>query len=233
MPRILLSGSDGDRSNYERAVRAAGGEPISCYCPPPDLTCDGLLLCGGDDVDPARFGQENRGSEGIDPARDEAELTAARAFLSAGKPILGICRGHQVLNIALGGTLIQDMGPELNLFHRRGPEDLDRVHPVHSQSGSLFDLLYGPVFSVNSSHHQALDTLGDGLVPVLWSESGVVEGIVHTSLPVLGVQFHPERMAYALRRPDTVDGGAIFRYFLALCGSNKSPQRIGRFLWND
>ena len=133
------------------------------------------------------------------------------------KPILGICRGHQVLNVALGGTLIQDLGPEGNLFHRRGLEQKDRIHPVRSASGSLFDALYGAVFPVNSSHHQALDQIGRGLTPVLWSESGVVEGLVHTSLPVFSVQFHPERMAFGHRRSDTVDGAPLFQHFMALC----------------
>lgn len=216
-PRILLSGSQGDRSNYELAIQAVGGEALSGYCPAVDLSCDGLLLCGGGDVAPARFGQDNHGSEEIDPDRDEAEFALARAFLSAGKPIFGICRGHQVLNVALGGTLIQDLGPEGNLFHRRGLEQKDRIHPVRSASGSLFDALYGAVFPVNSSHHQALDQIGRGLTPVLWSESGVVEGLVHTSLPVFSVQFHPERMAFGHRRSDTVDGAPLFQHFMALC----------------
>lgn len=216
-PRILLSGSNGDRSNYEHAITAVGGEPVSAYCPDVDLTCDGLVLCGGGDIAPERFNRPNQGSVEIDPARDEAEFALARAFLRAGKPILGICRGHQMLNVVLGGTLVQDMGPELNLLHRRGPEDMDKVHPVRSRPGSFFHTVYGPVFSVNSSHHQALGELGEGLQPVLWSESGVVEGMVHTSLPVFSVQFHPERMSFRCLRPDTVDGGAIFRHFMDLC----------------
>ena len=118
--------------------------------------------------------------------------------------------------MALGGTLIQDLGPEGNLFHRRGGDNADRVHPVRSKPGSIFDLLYGPVFAVNSSHHQALGTLAPALEPVLWSESGIVEGAVLPGKPVLAVQFHPERMSFANRRADTVDGAAIFRYFLSL-----------------
>ena len=217
IPRILLAGSDGDRSNYEQAVCNAGGEPVSCYCPPVDLSCDGLILCGGGDIDPARYGQEIHGSEEIDQARDEAEFAVAEAFLNAGKPILGICRGHQILNVVLGGTLLQDIGTDLHLFHRQGPKKEDRIHPIRNRPGSFLNRLYGPVCPVNSSHHQALDVIGPSLVPVAWSESGLVEGLIHTSLPVLSVQFHPERMAFGHRRPDTVDGALIFRQFLAQC----------------
>lgn len=216
-PRILLSGSAGDRSNYEHAISEAGGEVLSGYCPAVDLSCAGLILSGGGDVHPSRFGQENLGSVEIDLARDEAEFRLAEAFLAAGKPVLGICRGHQVLNVALGGTLIQDLGPERNLFHRRGQEEKDRIHPVRSAPGSLFEALYGPVFLVNSSHHQALGQIGRGLFPVLWSESGVVEGLVHASLPVFSVQFHPERMAFGHQRTDTADGTLLFQHFVSLC----------------
>lgn len=216
-PRILFSASQSGWEHYENAIRAAGGEPIGGYCPAPDLSCDGLLLCGGGDIDPARFGQENNGSEPPDSARDAAEFALAEAFLSAGKPILGICRGHQLLNIALGGTLKQDVGDFLRPFHSRGDSPDDRVHTVRSQPDSLFCKLYGPLFAVNSSHHQALDALGKGFVPTLWSEGGIVEGMEHESLPILTVQFHPERMTGAKARPDTVDGAAIFDYFISLC----------------
>ena len=179
MPNILLSPSKGGCSNYENAVLAAGGRPLARYCPAEaDWDCDGLLLCGGDDIDPARFGQENQGSTGIDPERDEAEFAAVRAFLAAGKPILAICRGHQILNVTLGGSLRQDISP---------------------------------------AHHQALDRLGEGLLPTAWSESELIEAVELPGRDVLGVQFHPERMTGALSRPDTIDGQAIFSWFLARC----------------
>ena len=217
MPRILLSGSNESRATYENAILAAGGEPVSHYCPQPDLTCDGLILGGGGDIDPARFGQEPNGSQPPDLVRDAAEFALFSAFLAAGKPIFGICRGHQVINVALGGTLIQDIGPELRTFHTPEGEKWDRVHPVRSRPDSLFSRLYGPVFSVNSSHHQVVDRLGDSLVPTLWSESGLVEGLEHTRLPIFSVQFHPERMTGQNARPDTVDGAAILEHFISLC----------------
>lgn len=218
LPRILISAATPKPDaapNYENAVRAAGGEPVTRYCPEVDLSFDGLLLTGGGDVDPARYGQEDRGSLLIDLKRDRTELTLARAYLDAGKPILGICRGLQVLNVALGGTLVQDLGETLNAFHRR--LDTDKVHPVLAREGSVLHALYGPLFSVNSAHHQAADSPGHGAVITARSESGVAEALELPSKPVLGVQFHPERMTGAHLRPDTVDGGAIFRWFTAQC----------------
>lgn len=214
--RILISGVEGSRINYERAVAAAGGEPISCYCPPHDFTYDGLLLCGGGDVDPSLFGQKNCGSKEIDRARDLAELKLVEAYCNAGKPILGICRGHQVINVAFGGTLIQDLGIPLAEFHQQ--EVGDAVHILRCAPNSLLYERYGATtFAVNSNHHQALDAVGKGLRPIQWSESGIVEAIEHNSLPVLGVQWHPERMTGEKKRPDTVDGGTLFEWLIGLC----------------
>ena len=214
-PRILISGSNDSRANYENAVRQCGGEPCSFYLPPLDDSYDALLLCGGDDVDPAFFGQENTASKGIDLDRDRVELALAKLYMEAGKPILGICRGHQLMNVALGGDLIQDIGDPLHLFHTRGDEPCDRVHPVHACEGSFLYEFYGPVFPVNSSHHQAVDKLGQGLKAVAWSESGLVEALEHESLPIRCLQWHPERMSFDNRRMDTVDGASIFQWFIA------------------
>lgn len=211
-PNILISTGGGDAANYIAAVEAAGGRGWARYLPGPDLTYDGLLLAGGDDLDPGLFGQEDRGSRGIDWARDEAELALLEAFFGAGKPVLAICRGHQVVNVWLGGDLIQDLDPSLAPFHGGGEED--RVHPVQAAEGSVLHRLYGPVFAVNSSHHQALGRLGRGLTAAARSEDGVVEAVEHDSLPLISVQFHPERMTGKKARSDTVDGGAIFRAFL-------------------
>ena len=133
-PRILISGADGKMSNYVRAVRAAGGTPVSGYCPPPDLSCAGLLLCGGGDLDPVLYGQPDQGSQPPDPARDQAELELFRAFYQAGRPILGVCRGMQIINVALGGTLLQDLGDVRRPSHTH--PQADQVHPVRAQPGS-------------------------------------------------------------------------------------------------
>ena len=122
----------------------------------------------------------------------------------------------QIINVALGGTLLQDLGDVRRTSHTH--PQADQVHPVRAQPGSLLHTLYGPRFSVNSSHHQAVDCPAPGLVLTLRAVDGVPEAIEHPSLPILGVQFHPERMSGPLLRPDTVDGAPIFRWFLALCG---------------
>lgn len=214
-PNILISTGGGDAGNYLDALRAAGGAGEAQYLPAPDLSYRGLLLAGGADMNPALFGQRNHGSRSIDRARDQAELALLDAFCGAGKPVLAICRGHQVVNVWLGGSLIQDLGPGVVPFHQR--EEGDQVHVIQAEKGSLLHRLYGPLFPVNSSHHQGLGRLGRGLRTSAWSENGVVEAAEHESLPLICVQFHPERMTGALARSDTVDGGALFQVFVDLC----------------
>lgn len=214
-PKIQLSLGPGRTDNYSAAVRSAGGDPRPGYCPAPDLSCGGLVLCGGGDIAPVLFGQPDRGSTPPDKGRDRAELALFRAFYEAGKPILGICRGMQIINVALGGSLIQDLPPEQKIFHSSGQGDL--VHPVFSPEGSVLHKLYGPIYPVNSAHHQAVDQLGEGLRAIAWSESGFAEAVDLPGYPLLGVQFHPERMAFGKRRLDTVDGAALLAWFLSLC----------------
>lgn len=218
-PRILLSCSPKGAVNYENAILCAGGTPVSIYCPSVAAEYDGLLLCGGGDIAPGRFHQENLGSKEIDALRDESEMALISAFVSKKKPIMGICRGNQVLNVALGGSLIQDISPELHLFHTVEEwETGDKIHPIRTLPGSLSAKLLGPVWTVNSSHHQAVDALGQGLHATAWSESGLVEALEHESLPVFSFQFHPERISYYRRRPDACGCASIFEYFIALCG---------------
>ena len=208
--KILISiGKGADPANYVRAVERAGGIPLAMYLPEADLSCDGLILAGGGDMEPSLFGQENRGSDNIDPDRDRAELALLDAFVAAGKPILGICRGHQVVNVWAGGTLIQDLAAK-NAAHRR--VDRDKVHWARTENGVLREL-YGVRFCVNSAHHQAVDAVGKDLEVTARSEDGVVEAMEHRTLPILTTQFHPERMT----GPDTADGGCLFRWFLNQC----------------
>lgn len=220
-PRILISGSNGNRDNYINAVTSAGGQAFDFYLPPLDGSFDALLLAGGEDIHPSRFGQVDYASAEMDLARDEAEFALLQLYLEQKKPILGICRGHQLINVALGGTLLQDIGDPLHLFHTRGDLPDDRIHPVRAREGSFLYSTYGPVFPVNSSHHQVVDKPGDGLSPVAWSENGLIEALEHTCLPIYCVQWHPERMSYANRRPDTVDGSPIFNWLICQASQNK------------
>lgn len=210
--RIQVSGETGYTTNYCAALRGAGGEPVAGYCPTPDLSCAGLLLCGGGDIESTLFGQEDRGSQPPDRERDRAELALFHAFFDAGKPILGVCRGMQLINVALGGALIQDLPEPGRSFHTL-PKG-DAVHPVRTLYGSLLYEQLGPLPMVNSAHHQAVDRLGEGLRAIAWAESGFPEAIDLPDYPLLGVQFHPERMSFGKRRPDTGDSAFIFDWFI-------------------
>ena len=214
--KILISTGGGDPANYLAAVTAAGGDPVAAYLPARSEEYAGLVLAGGADMDPAFFGQPNWASRGIDLARDRAELALLDWFLERGRPVLGICRGHQVANVWAGGDLIQDLGEALVPFHT-GENDL--VHLVRAEEGGLLHRLYGPVFAVNSAHHQGVGRPGKGMVVAARSEGGVIEAMEHQCLPLITTQFHPERMTGARARPDAVDGGGIFAHFLELCSA--------------
>lgn len=207
--RVFLRGEPGEFDAYLAALTACGLEPVLSMELSLAADCDGLLLPGGADVDPGYYGQDNQGSVGIDLRRDEDELTLARQFLRAGKPILGICRGCQVLNIALGGTLHQDIPGHSRV------EGEERYHPVRVVHPML-RALYGDRFTTNSSHHQSIDRLGEGLSVLCVSEDDVIEGVILGNGRVLGTQFHPERMSFQNSRPEADDGAPIFRYFASL-----------------
>lgn len=209
--------------NYENALKGLGAAPkmITKDCDPSGF--DGLLIPGGDDVNPERFGQENCGSEGIDDLLDELQLTVLDRFVKAGKPVFGICRGHQLINIYFGGDLIQDLGAK-NACHRREKgSKKDRIHSVHARPGTFLEQLYGSEFVTNSSHHQSVRRLGSGLNTAAVSEDGVNEALFHETLPIWSVQFHPERMCLAHRREDTADGSRVLDFFLKKCAKMRCP----------
>lgn len=216
MPKIFVYGDQEKMSNYASALEGSGMEGVFSLDLSQAKSCAGLLLPGGGDISPARYGQEPDGSEEPDLRRDEAELELVADFIAWGRPILGICRGIQMLNVALGGDLIQDIPTAA--AHRRDKALGDRVHTVTAGEGSFLYPLYGREFSVNSAHHQALGQLAAGLrLAAVSSEDGVVEAVEWPNLGVYGVQWHPERMSFALRREDTVDGQAVFQFFREIC----------------
>lgn len=206
---ILISvGKNSDPVNYIRAVERAGGRPHAVYLPQ-SADYGGLILAGGGDIHPSLFGQKNCGSKDIDFSRDRAELALLDTFAAAGKPVLGICRGHQVVNVWAGGGIVQDLG-EHNAVHRweRG----DKTHLALACTGVLC-ALYGPRLWVNSAHHQGVGPVGKGLRVTARSADGIIEAMEHRTLPVFTTQFHPERMD----GPHTADGSVIFRWFVTLC----------------
>jgi putative glutamine amidotransferase len=194
---------------YVRAVSAAGGLPL--ILPPQSSaaadiarTIDGLLLSGGADVAPARYGDDavHPATYGVDPERDRFEIDLVHAALEHRTPIFGICRGIQVINVALGGTLIQDVATEHpgarevgHRQHERGLEDSAVGHPVTAADPALLPIFTGNTLGVNSFHHQAIRELAPGLVPVALSPDGLIEAVVMAGLPrVFAVQWHPELM---------------------------------------
>jgi len=185
--------------NYAERVTEAGARPV--LLPPVAGVetvlerLDGLILVGGPDLDPARYGAAPHPA--TDPprtARDAAELALARAALDAGLPLLGICRGLQVLNVLLGGTLHQHL-PDLVGHEGHSPTPgRFGTHPVRVRPGSrLAKILDREELAVPTHHHQAVERLGAGLNPVAWSEDGLVEAAEYGDHPfAVAVQWHPE-----------------------------------------
>jgi putative glutamine amidotransferase len=156
---------------------------------------DGLLLTGGGDVDPTHYGQvRSLETGGVDSDRDDWELELVRQASELAMPILGICRGCQVLNVAFGGTLIQHLptrSPQPHLLLER--ESV--VHTVHIEPRTqLFTAEGKELIGANSVHHQAVDEIGEGLRATAWAEDGTVEAIEHLTCPAIGVQWHPENL---------------------------------------
>ena len=193
--------------NYVNAVSECGAEPILNE---EDYGCDGLIICGGTDIHPSYYGEENTNCGYIDDERDEREFEITKRFIETGKPILGICRGHQLLNIIFGGNLIQHVS---NASDHKQHDGIDSVHTIKANPKSILYNLYGDYFFVNSSHHQAINQLGEGLIPTAFSADGLIEATEHVSKPYLTVQFHPERM----NTDKTENGIEIFKYFIDLC----------------
>jgi len=157
---------------------------------------DALLLLGGGDLDPSRYDQERHTKVyGVVPERDAFEITLARAAVARGMPLLAICRGHQVLNVALGGTLEQHL--TVDGHGTPGVPGGSTMHAVRIKPGTRLAAATGVERAeVCSHHHQAVDTLGDGLRAVAWADDGVIEGIeLDGDAWVVGTQWHPEDTA--------------------------------------
>ena len=190
-PVVLVYGVQGSCGNYCRALAAAGMEAAVGM---EGDAAEGLLLPGGGDIP--------------DNTLPDEERQLMERFISAGRPVLGICRGMQALNVFFGGTLY-DRIPG----HQR--PDGDMVHPTCAV-GLLARLLTTSP-AVTSSHHQAVRRLGRELTVCQWTADGVAEGICHTSLPIVGVQYHPERQSFDMARPDAADGAPLFCWLREQC----------------
>ncbi len=192
--------------DYLRAVTAAGGFPIvlpalAQQCGEALDLVSGLLLIGGGDIEARHLGKENHPrAKFFNPLRDEFELAIIAEAVKRGMPILGICRGEQLLNVALGGTLYQDIADEQGsgFEHQREDQPDDTVHAVSIAHDSCLAAILGVTqASVNSAHHQAVREVAPGLKAVAWAQDGVIEAVESCDGQrgfMLGVQWHPERI---------------------------------------
>lgn len=210
-PRIGYTSQDADDAYFHKwqhdywfSILIGGGEPVRLY---PEIvqdcnvvldSVDGLLLTGGGDMDPALYGQAINGTEAdsIGPERDGMEVALTRTAVERFMPVFGVCRGIQVINVALGGTLTQHVEGHTG---KTNSFDEPRPHPVSVQPGSLLDrtLACGPTVAANSYHHQAImpADLAPGLVITGQATDDVIEALEHVDHPwLLGVQWHPERL---------------------------------------
>ena len=180
---------------------------------------DGLVIPGGKHVHPSFYGKEVECSKhGFNEALDQREINLVNQFVDAQKPILGLCRGCQLINVTLGGTLIQDVGMEHYDDSIRLTETTDTVKGLEMRK------LFGTSFETAHYHHQAVDLVADGLiVTMVDAEDGTIEGYVHETLPIVAYQFHPDRMYYKESLAPLKDSGRAFMdYFFDICQENKN-----------
>ena len=188
---------------YVDCVVAAGGVPVLLPSVGTDASAmsavDGLVLAGGADVEPARYGQEPHAKAKIRPERDGFEFALLRAALDAGTPVLAVCRGMQVLNVELGGTLVQHLPERVGTEAHQPAPGVFGATTVTLAEGSRAARILGSDTKVQCYHHQAIDRLGAGLVPVGWAPDGTVEAVELPGQFVVGVQWHPEQDSDDLR----------------------------------
>ena len=190
MKTVFIYGTGGQFAPCRSALRHAGARVLLTRDLYRSFDCDALVLPG--DMD-------------LGPRLDAVDSFLLQSFVASSRPVLGIGRGMQAINVYFGGTLC---------LARPGHLGEDLLHPTRTW-GPLRRVL-GDAPIVTSSHTRSVALLGHQLCPIQWTEDGTVEAIAHATRNILGVQWHPERQAYALRRPDCVDAGPLFAYFLSL-----------------
>lgn len=217
---ILLSLPPDGGENYFSAFCGFGFAADGKYLAD-DPGYDGLVLCGGGDIDPAYFGQPNLGSNPPDARRDVAEFSLLEKYAAQKKPVFGICRGMQIINVFFGGGLIQHLDTAQS--HSAGGKDI--CHGVENIFGSPAYRLFGPAMTVNSAHHQGCDpdALGNGISVMQRHADGTAEGIFGSG--TIGVQWHPERMTSAFLRDEKdknkyTDPAPLFGYFMKMIENN-------------
>lgn len=210
--KIAILGREANAANYVRYVQSMEAVPLVTLEPDDVSGCDGLILPGGGDITPAFFGEQNHGSRNIDTELDIRQLQALEQAIRHRRPVLGICKGLQIINVQFGGTVVQDLEPEAAARHQY--DGGDKYHASVIREGSWLYGLYGGKMVVNSAHHQALGNLGRDLEALQHCpEDGCIEAIVHRNLPIIGVQWHPERIDES---KSGADGRKVLEYFASL-----------------
>lgn len=209
------------KENFVNAILKAGGVPILSAHGDADTyarIADGVLFSGGSDINPIHYGEKpyKEDLHYIDE-RDEMELAICKSFYKLKKPMMGVCRGIETINVALGGTLIQDIPSMVELSaHKQSLFPDKPAHYVKSAEGSKMRELFGEEFIVNTHHHQAVKTCAPGFRATAVTDEGVIEAIEHESLPIIATQWHPERMI-GEENFEMENMMPLFEYFVELC----------------
>ena len=219
MKKLMIAGlvtTDDDYLDYCKAFEQLGKEPFISLAGKDLAEADALILPGsGQDMNPKLWGEEDQCSNVINDELDGLQWALMDQAIAAKKPILGICRGMQFINVYFGGTLIQDL-PCGNLHKMTTPEN---YHDVLHLPGTFMSELYGEISEVNSRHHQGVGRIGDPLQAVsLWNdgEDSVVEAIACEASAILGLQWHPEKMFLYGNECQRDDAAKLFRCFFEL-----------------
>ncbi len=209
-PNVLIACRNNSGQNYTNAAYTYGMHSETSLTKENLSSFDGLILPGGGDIEPALYGCENTSSHNIDFEEDLAQLDLISYFILHKKPILGICKGIQILNVFFGGTLIQHLkSAEAHSSTLNG----DHTHLIRNTKNSFLYPLYSYEFTVNSAHHQGISQLGNHLLVDAYAQDGVVEALHHDTLPIFGVQWHPERMCLGYGSSRYADGGILLSFF--------------------
>ena len=219
--KVFVYGDKDILINYSKVIDHFGITGIFSRNIDDSLDCDALLLAGGGDILPVLYGDTLINCNNIDVKRDYDEMKLINTFDNCNKPILGICRGIQIINTAFGGNIIQDVkNTEIHAYDKIIG---DKIHHVRTKSNTFLDKIYGKEFSVNSAHHQALRKIGNSLTVSAVADDGIIEAVENSDKKIYAVQFHPERMCLSFKNENTIDGLSTFEFFFDICRKSNSP----------
>ena len=223
--RIAIIGREKQTANYKQALCRFGLTPEVTLSVGRLFDFDALLLPGGGDIDPHLLGEPNQGSQSIDTELDIIQFQALDLFVKNKKPVLGICKGFQLIDLYFGGKLIQDLPvPSVHPVTTRKEDAYHEVHsttlvppPYACRSVGELPTVFPPFparFTVNSAHHQGIRQNGRQLLAFQTAPDGITEAFLHETLPILAFQWHPERMLLSGRKDYEETGRLAFEFFL-------------------